>query len=370
METQVEQLRGLPALGAVSREQWTTQRRGELLKLFQEHVFGRSPGRPPGLRFELLERGEALGGRAVRKRVAIHFSAPGGQGQFQVLGYIPTGGIGRRAAFVVIDHRSKVLADPGDRQWRDNWPVEMIVQRGYATFAFAAGDLDPDTPDDFKNGVHGLFDQGRRDGASWGTLAAWAWGASRVMDYLESDGDVDASRVAVIGHSRGGKTALWAGASDERFALAISNNSGTGGAALARGCTGEGVARINKTFPHWFCRNYHGYGERVEALPVDMHMLIALLAPRHAYVASAADDDWADPTGEYLSAVAAGPAFALFGAKPLTGTTRPAVGTVSHDTAPAYHLRAGGHGLLPEDWRHYLDYADRVMRQGSCEGMK
>jgi hypothetical protein len=215
--------------------------------------------------------------------------------------------------------------------------------------------VDPDE-DAFDNGVHQLFDAGVRTESSWGALAAWAWGASRALDYFETDALIDAKRVAVVGHSRGGKAALVAGATDERFALTISNDSGEGGAALARRPVGESILAINTTFPHWFALKYRDYNGAPENLPEDQHELVALMAPRAVYVASASLDTWADPEGEFLSAVHAAPVYELFGYSGLGTDQFPAVGQHVHGQQIGYHLRQGEHDLTQLDWDLYMDF--------------
>ena len=348
--------------------QWYGQRRAELLELFDREMFGRAPGRIEGTRRFLVESGPALGGLALRKQVRIDFGRDGRY--IDVLIYLPSGAAGACPLFLGInfDGNASICADPAvilppeehTRDWggyvhpvrgsqASRWPLKEILGRGYGVATFHCADVDPDFDDGFCNGVTPfIYREGQTvpDADQWGTLSAWAWGLSRVMDYLETDAQVDGRRVAVIGHSRMGKAALLAGARDERFAMAISNCSGCCGAALSRRQYGETVESITNLFPHWFCGNFSKYAADVDSLPFDQHELLALMAPRPVYVASAEQDAWADPVGERLALQEAARVYGFLGLDPaLTG----------------YHIHEGPHGISLTDWKFYLDFADRYL---------
>jgi hypothetical protein len=352
-----------------SRQDPWKARRAEILEVFRANVYGRRPGKPQQLRFETIEeQPSAMDGRATLKRVAVRSAQDGRTHRFDLTIFLPNRVEGRSPLFLLINNRAPTLADPTRAERSGFWPAETLVARGYAIAVFQYGDLAPDNAEKFREGVLRLFEgttTGERQPDAWAALAAWGWGASRAMDYFKTDSRIDATRVAIVGHSRGGKAALWAGAEDERFALVISNESGEGGAALTRRNFGETLGRITSSFPHWFAPRYTTFAGREHTLPVDQHMLIALLAPRAVYVASADEDLWSDPRGEFLALVHASPIFALFGDRPIRADEMPALDSPLVAGRRAYHVRSGVHDLTLFDWERYADFADGLWRRGA-----
>ncbi len=367
---------------------WQNERRPEILRLFETQMFGRAPSPPKKLNFEITSIDKsALGGKAIRKEIAIDISGK----KLNLLVYLPANARGRVPVFLGLNFggNQAIDADPGIRLanvWREDrttkaltvntadektrgaaagrWQLEKVIARGYGLATMYYGDIEPDFNGAIQHGIRPLFlkaGQSAPAADEWGAIGAWAWGLSRAMDYLATDDAVDSKRVAVIGHSRLGKTALWAGATDPRFALVISNESGEGGAAISRRNYGETVANLNDRFPHWFCGNYKQYSGRANDLPFDSHMLIALIAPRPVYVASAEGDQWSDPHGEFLGAQGADAVYALFSKKGIGKVEMPPVQHPVGDVV-RYHIRTGKHDVTAYDWEQYLDFADQQLR--------
>ena len=351
------------------------RRRLELIELFAQHVYGITPEIEIDRTEALVERDDVvLDGKARRSQTRLTLAFEDASIDIDLLAYFPAHRPGPFPVVLIPNFRGNhtVSADAvirvSERAQRDlpelpsergvmahRFPIEQIVARGFHLVTYYCGDVLPDL-DDLGDGSNPLFPHGEdgRAGAEWGAIGTWAWGASRVLDHLLKDPHVDSGRVFVAGHSRLGKMALWAAAQDQRFAGAFANNSGCTGAALGRRRFGETVSAINEQFPHWFCRNYHAFAEREDQLPVDQHELIATIAPRPVYVASAAEDLRADPRGEYLGALHAGSVYRLLGCQGLTAEEWPPRAPSSGKVG--YHLRAGGHDLLEEDWIKFLDF--------------
>lgn len=360
-------------------------RRDALLSTFAATMYGRLSVHDVAFHIERQESGPSLGGLAERMQYRVRWSTAHGALSADVLVYLPLGRPEPVPAFVGLNFcgNSGITNDPYvwlSTAWhRDDpengfvdghateasrgssirrWPLAEIIARGYAVVTCYYGDVDPDFDDGFENGAHALEapdDRGRA-----GAIAAWSWGLCRVLDLVETIPEIDSKAVVCVGHSRLGKAALWAAAMDERFAAAVSNESGCGGAALSRRDVGESIASITTEYPHWFAPSFADHAERIDDLPFDQHHLLALIAPRPVYVASAAEDVWADPDGEFLAARLASPAYELYGLPGMYAEAPPAPG-VSVGGRIGYHRRAGKHDMLAEDWRHILDFADREL---------
>ncbi len=360
-------------IAVTTAAEWEATRRGQLLAAFRQDVYGEGlPDAPPET-FHVTSSAFPWG---TRKIVTVTVTGPLGTGAFPVTLFVPKAAGKPLGTFLLIDHRGAVGEDPGRSSGYA--PVATILKAGYAFASFGVQDVAPDDSRSYRSKMIDLFhpaDRALPDDAGR-AVSAWAWAASRVMDYLQTDHDIDPARVAVIGHSRGGKAALWAGAQDTRFAAVVSNDSGSTGAKLARrgdgGVGGETVARINASFPYWFPQTYHAFGDRVGSLPVDQHELLALVAPRRVVIGSAAADGNSDPEGEFLAYVAAAPVYGLYGLGD-TGLPspawRPAADRAFRGPAMSYHLRSGGHDLTAADWQAYLSgdlFARCASTSGTC----
>jgi len=365
-----------------SIKEWR-KRRVEIQSVFEQEMYGVSPQLPKGVKFSVvLEDKNAFGGKATKKRVNLYLKNL--SNPLELLIYYPNKTNKKAPAFLGLNfwgnytvtadkdvpmttlwvpNREKIKDNKAHESMRgirsDRWPAEMIVDAGYAVVTLYAGDIDPDYDDGFNNGVHALYPN---PAYTWGTIAAWSWGLRYVMNYLEKDKRIDAKRVAVIGHSRLGKASLWAGATDERFALVISNNSGCGGAAISRRKMGETFTAINTKFPHWFCANFKNYNDKEEELAVDQHQLVAMVAPRPVYVASAELDTWADPEGEFWSAYLAGEVYRLYGSTGIKKKAMPPLEVPLHNGHVGYHIRKGKHAITSYDWQQYIRFADKHLK--------
>lgn len=352
-------------------EKWEKFRKKEILALFSEYMYGfRDIERPQELYFKIKE--ETVFKGMLKKDVICGF----GDFSFPFSLYLPKEIKKPVPTFVCIltetPEETIKFDDTGNMVRKDDpkvikdgkseIPVKSITERGFGIVLMPTRNVyrDWQAQADFKQGVFSAFKPTKkRQKNSWASISAWAWGASRVCDYLETDADVDDENIAVIGHSRGGKAALWAGATDERFKLTVSNNSGCAGAAIQRGKVGERIKDIN--ISDWFCENYHSYNDCEEMLPVDQHMLLALMAPRYIYVTSSELDTWADPNAEYLACKLASPAFELYGTKGLVDIYDiPRLEVPLQDGHIAYHMKWGDHSIGGYDWNNVMAYFEKI----------
>ena len=365
--------------------EWVNRRRGEVLDFYKKEVYGQPPPRPDRIRFETLSvRDDALDNTAIRREIRIHFEMNSARSHsFVMLLYIPKNaklpppvflGLNFKGNHAATDEpdvmmtgrniAGELLEPDGRGNQVHRWQFRETIQRGYASATACYHDIYPDfcSEEGWHRSVYGLFypeEPAESIHKHASSISAWAWGLSRMLDCLENEPSVDASKAVVHGHSRLGKTALWAGATDPRFRLVISNDSGCGGAALFKRCFGENLEAILALAPYWFVSGLQRYINNEAALPFDQHWLISLIAPRPVCIASATGDLWADPKGEFLSGVYASEVYRLFGAEGLGTETmpppdQPVTGEIS------YHLRTGKHDQTREDWLHYWDLAGRL----------
>lgn len=370
-------------------EVWSSKRRDEILALFEQHQFGKSPQAPKNLRFEVFDReSAAFDGKAKRTQATIYFTNDADEPKMDVLMYVPAEAkkpvpmllyISFRANSVTVDdpgvkqgfiwnrERKKVPAGEGGGRRFAPLNVPAVLERGSGFATAYYGDIEPDFDGGAEYGLRGLFAKKgiqQPEPDAWGAIAAWSWGLSRALDYFEKDEKVDASRVAIMGVSRLGKTVLWAGALDQRFALVIPVCSGESGAALSRRNYGENIAHITAPtrFDYWFAPRYQQYGDDVNSLPVDAHMLLSLIAPRPVLLITGNTDKWSDPYGEFLAAVAAGPVYELLGKQGLSTEGMPPAGdAILNDIG--FFMHDGGHGMLPADWPVILDFLQQHLQK-------
>lgn len=338
---------------------WESKRRPELLGLFAAHVYGQLPTDFDKQTFEVVEiPDDPHAEYANLKLVNITVSRNSNSQTTRLQIYSPKTGNGPFPVFLLISHRDvEKLTGDTENQF---FPIHQIVSRGYAAAIFDVKDVSPDDKIRFTDGIlNKLYPEQLSMPDGMRGLSAWAWGAMRAMDYFETDESIDEKKASVVGHSRGGKAALWCGANDTRWAITVANESGCGGAALSRRKFGETIARINTVFPYWFTDNFKKYNGLEENLPLDQHQLIATLAPRAVYIASAIEDQWSDPKGEYLSLKLGASVYSEIYKIPISlpNQYNYFLHTL-HQKSVGYHLREGKHDLTSYDWEKIIDFAD------------
>jgi dienelactone hydrolase len=343
----------------VDKKTWEQVRRPELLKLFEDNIYGQMPTAFDSIRYKAVHVDKAaMDGKAVLKQVEINVFRNKKSVQINLVLFVPTQARKPAPVFLLINNRGKDNTDPTRAKKSEFWPAEMLIENGYAAAAFHVSDLAPDNKDTYTSALlEKLYPEQLTMDNGMKAIGAWAWGASRVMDYFETDKDINAKKVIVVGHSRGGKTSLWAAAQDKRFAACVSNCSGNTGAALARRQYGERISRINTTFPYWFNNNYKKFNDRENDLPVDQHMLIALVAPRPVYVTNASKDLWADPKGTFLALKATEPVYTLYKIKSGLPQNPPGIDVPVIGSHFGYHNREGEHNMTNYDWANFIRFA-------------
>ena len=366
---------------------WTQKQRPELVKLFEEIEYGKMPSRPADMHFNVFDKGTtAFNGKAIRKQVTVYFTKDTNDNKMDLLIYLPSNAKGAVPLLMNISFaaNNQVVDDPGVKTgsiWTregkkvkatepsrfSKMNVEQFMDAGIGFACVYYGDIEPDFKDGIKYGIRSKYlkpGQSVPAADEWGAISAWAWGLSRAMDYFETDKQIDAKRIALQGASRLGKTVLWTGVHDTRFKMVIASISGEGGAAISRRDYGENIKHITDTSRYYyqFAPNYHSYANKVDSLPFDAHMLVALMAPRPLLLQTGDSDYWSDPKGEFLSAVAAEPVYRLFGLKGPGTTEMPKANDESLLMNPlGYYMHVGGHSVLPEDWKLFIRYMKKYL---------
>ena len=377
--------------------QWTRKRRPEIVKLFEEYEYGKWPAKRPKLRYS-VQKDVGLEGLAVRKQVTVFFSPDDNGPRVDVLIYLPKNVQGPAPLLLNLSFspNNLVVFEPGvkpGRRWDANTRTASVVATpptmatnyamrvglndvvksfleagiGFATLNYT--DMEPDFKDAAKLGIRGLFLKPGQDEPAedeWGAISAWAWGISNVMDYFVEDADIDAARIAITGCSRLGQTTIWTGARDPRFAVVIPSCSGEGGAAISRRNYGENLAHITSPsrYRYQFCYNYSKYADRVDELPVDANLLVALIAPRPLLLQTGTTDTWSDAKGEWVAACEAAKVYELLGKDALVPGADP--DHVPEADKPIYStlgyvIHEGGHGVQPQDWTYYLEFCKKFL---------
>lgn len=370
-----------------TKQDWIKERRPELKELFQHYMYGYFPPVPKSVTGKMLhEDKKAFNGKATLREIELTFG-PLKMPKIHLLLVVPNERKGPAPTFVGMNFcgNHAVVTDPNVRipdVWMyagpgvtnnkatelgrgkqlDVWAIDQTIGRGYAVAIFYDGDVHPDQPD-YTTGIYPHFfksGQTEPDKHEFRTIAAWAWGIHRAVDYLTTLDEIDKSRIAAVGHSRLGKTALLAAAMDERIALAIPHQAGCGGTAPSRGKVGESVKQINTAFPHWFCGAFKDFNTQPDRLPFDQHCLVALCAPRPVLFSNAVEDQWANPNGQFDVLKAADPVYRFLGAGGLDARTPPETGKLVNSTL-GYFIREGKHSMTREDWKVFLDFVDKNM---------
>lgn len=365
-----------------SKKDWEKTRRPELLELFASEMYGRTPREKIPVTYQLLKKNTAVfGGKATMEQILFTFTNGGKSTKAILLLFTPNHVKGKVPYLVGYNYKGNpsTLADtsiqyspglfyarpPEHGDWvrgvqSNRWPFEKIIERGYGVATMCYHDIFPDKANTKQHSIMPLFSDyvpGSSKPDEWQAIGAWAWGSSRILDYLQTRPSTDMKKIVLMGHSRQGKAALWAGAQDTRFSIVISNDSGEGGASLSRRNFGETLKIVSSIKPAWFAPAFNKYHDNEKNLPFDQHELVALVAPRPVYVASAQEDLWADPRGEFLSAYHAGPVYRLYGLKVIETDRMPEINTPVISSI-GYHIRTGKHDVTDFDWTHFMNFAD------------